>query len=406
METKMSILFYSKNAKRTKENLVPIYLRVTVNGRRFETSTQRYVESPKWSSQAGKMKGNSEGAKRTNIFFDTLRTKVYAIQNEIVQSGEELTIDSFKDKWLGTSSQPKFLIEIFIQHNHKIEQLLGREFAKGTLSKYSTALEHTKSFIKWKFDTSDIDIRKLSYEFVSDFEFWLKSVKQCNHNSAIKYIGNFRKIVNYCVKSGWLQKDPFYGFKMVKKEVIREYLSEEEIQTMANKQFQFDRLSQVRDIFLFSCFTGLAYIDVHRLKRTQISTGIDGDLWIFTSRQKTETPSRIPLLPLAKAILSKYENHPKCVNENRLLPVLSNQKMNAYLKEIADICGIHKPLTFHIARHTFATTVTLSNGVPIESVSKMLGHKSIRITQHYAKIIDKKVSDDMKLLKQKFGAAG
>ena len=171
---------------------------------------------------------------------------------------------------------------------------------------------------------------------------------------------------------------------------------------MINKEFVSERLELVRDIFIFSCFTGLAYVDVQQLNKNHISLGIDGDKWIFKNRQKTDTPSKIPLLPMAMEIVDKYKNHPTCVNENRLLPILSNQKMNAYLKEIADVCGINKELTFHIARHTFATTVTLSNGVPIETVSKMLGHTNLKTTQHYAKILDKKISNDMMILKEKF----
>ena len=170
---------------------------------------------------------------------------------------------------------------------------------------------------------------------------------------------------------------------------------------MADKEFQIERLNQVKDIFLFSCFTGLAYIDVKKLTKNNINIGIDGERWIFTNRQKTDTKSNIPLLPMAEQIIAKYKDHPQCINEGKLLPVLSNQKMNGYLKEVADLCGIQKELTFHIARHTFATTVTLTNGVPIESVSKMLGHKNLRTTQHYAKILDRKVSDDMKLLRDK-----
>ena len=185
---------------------------------------------------------------------------------------------------------------------------------------------------------------------------------------------------------------------MGKKEVMREYLSEQDLQALTNKKFAIERLSQVRDVFLFSCYTGLAFIDVFQLTHSRISKGVDGSQWIFTFRQKTDTPTRIPILPQAQEILDKYKDHPKCVNEGKVLPVSSNQKMNAYLKEIATACGITKDLTFHIARHTFATTVTLNNGVPIESVSKMLGHKSIRITQHYAKIMDKKVGEDMQML--------
>jgi len=178
-------------------------------------------------------------------------------------------------------------------------------------------------------------------------------------------------------------------------------LTETELQKIIDKEFDIERLCLVRDIFIFCCFTGLAYADVKKLKRNEIQIGIDGGKWIFTSRQKTEAPSRIPLLPTTLELLDRYKNHSQCSNGDKLLPVLSNQKMNAYLKEIADTCGIAKNFTFHIARHTFATTVTLGNGVPIETVSKMLGHKNLRTTQHYAKILDKKVSDDMAVLRKK-----
>jgi site-specific recombinase XerD len=202
--------------------------------------------------------------------------------------------------------------------------------------------------------------------------------------------------------NGWLNKDPFSNYKAKVKDVVRVCLTEEEIQTIINKDFKIERVAMVRDIFVFSCFTGLAYIDVKQLTKNNISLGIDGDKWIFKNRQKTDTTSKIPLLPMAQEIINKYENHPVCINEDRLLPILSNQKMNAYLKEIADLCEINKDLTFHIARHTFATTITLSNGVPLETVSKMLGHTSLKTTQHYAKILDKKISEDMMILKSKF----
>lgn len=170
---------------------------------------------------------------------------------------------------------------------------------------------------------------------------------------------------------------------------------------MLEKKFSIDRLNVVRDIFVFCCYTGLAYVDVHKLKRSELVTGIDGDLWIYTSRQKTDTLSRIPVLPEALSVIRTYDQHPQCIAEDSLLPVMSNQKMNAYLKEIADLCKIKKLLTFHIARHTFATTITLNNGVPIESVAKMMGHTSIKTTQIYAKVMDHKISEDMSQLKKK-----
>jgi site-specific recombinase XerD len=301
----------------------------------------------------------------------------------------------------GQDEKPVMLLEVFQQHNNRLAALENVQYASATVKRYTTTLGHTREFIQLKYGEPDIEIKNLSFDFVSEMEFWFKSVRKCNHNSTIKYISNLRKIVTYCLKSGWIPKDSFFGFKMSKKEVVREYLNEDEVQALTKKHFTIDRLGQVRDIFLFCCYTGLAFIDVFQLTRDRIAKGVDGNQWIFTCRQKTETPTRIPLLPQALVIVDKYKDHPKCIAKNTVLPVLSNQKMNSYLKEIADACGITKTLTFHIARHTFATTVTLNNDVPIESVSKMLGHKSIRITQHYAKIIDKKVSSDMQLLQQK-----
>jgi site-specific recombinase XerD len=282
-----------------------------------------------------------------------------------------------------------------------METLVGREFAPGTLERYRTSLAHTRAFIQWKYGLINMEIDKLDYEFISEYAFWLKSVRHCSHNTTMKYLSNFKKVVLHCVKNGWLNRDPFLGFKLNKKEVVRTALTEKELQTIAAKKFTNERLNQIKYIFLFSCYTGLAYADVKKLKRTEIAIGIDGEEWLLTSRQKTETVSRIPLLPLALEIINRYQHHPQCCNNGKVLPVLSNQKMNAYLKEIADVCGINKNLTFHIARHTFATTITLSNGVPLETVSKMLGHKSLKQTQHYAKILDMKISEDMKTLKNK-----
>jgi site-specific recombinase XerD len=404
METKMSILFYGKKTKSECDKLLSVYLRVTINGKRFEVSTQRYIEPSKWSNVAARAKGNSEEARSVNTHLDILRNKIYHYQQYILKEGGIFTRETLYQKWYGIEERTHHLVEVFKHHNDQLQSLIGKGFSNETFGKYRTTLDHTISFIKWKFQRTDIEISKLDYSFITDFEFWLKSVQNCNHNTTLKYISNLRKIINVCLKNGWLIKDPFIGFKMTKKEVVREILTEEELQTLIDKNIQNIRIRQVRDIFLFSCFTGLAYIDAKRLKRSEIVVGIDGERWIYTRRKKTDTPTRIPLLPVVQEIMEIYKDHPQCVNQDCLLPVPSNAKLNAYLKEVADICGINKYLTFHIARHTFATTVTLNNGVPIESVSKMLGHKSIKITQIYAKILDRKVSEDMSLLRKKFGA--
>lgn len=401
MKTKISILFYAKRAKITTDGLLPVYLRVTIEGKRIEVTTKRYVESTKWCAKAGRLKGGSEDIRTINKYLDQLKNDVYNHENDLRSENKEVNYDNLKNKILGTEVKARTLVPIFQKHNDDVKALLGTEFAPGTLERYKTSLKHTVDFLKWKFNISDIDIKKINHEFITDFDFYLRSVRKCQNNSTVKYIKNFGKIIRICIANGWLDKNPFANYKAKVKEVERQFLSEEEIQTISNKEFHSERVNQVRDIFLFSCYTGLAYADVKKLDQSQIVIGIDGEKWIYTNRQKTDTQSNIPLLPFAQAIMDRYKNHPQCINQNRLLPVLSNQKMNSYLKEIADLSGITKELTFHIARHTFATTITLSNGVPIESVSKMLGHKDLKITQHYAKIVDRKVGNDMMELRAK-----
>jgi site-specific recombinase XerD len=402
MKTKVSILFYTKRAKAAANGLVPIYTRITINGKRFEQSTNRFVEISKWSTEGNKMKGTSEEARLINNHLDLLKNQIRDAEMELIHKKTPVTIETIKSKLLGIDERARMLVPIFQDHNNKIKELVGKEYAPGTLERYTTSLKHTIEFMQWKYNVSDIDITKIDHAFVTDYEFWLRSVRNCANNTAVKYLKNFNKIIKLCLANDWLDKNPFANYKSKVKEVERVYLIEAEIQSIIEKDFKTERLSLVRDIFLFSCFTGLAYIDVKNLTKSHISYGIDGEKWIFTHRQKTESASKIPILPVTQMIIDKYVNHPQCNNEDILLPILSNQKMNAYLKEIAGVCEIEKELTFHIARHTFATTVTLTNGVPIESVSKILGHKNLRTTQHYAKVLDRKVSEDMKILKDKF----
>jgi site-specific recombinase XerD len=402
MKVKTTLHFYAKSTKSNSIGLFPIYVRLTVDGKRLEYSTKKFIDPAKWSASTSRMKGNSEEARSINSILDFMKNKINEIQYELLKDGVSFTIEEFKNRLLGTTERTRTLIPIFQDHNNKIKALIGKEYAAGTLERYETSLKHTKDFLLWKYNVSDIDILKIDHAFITDYEFYLRTVRNCANNTAVKYIKNFNKIIKICLANHWIEKNPFSNYKSKVKEVERVYLNENEIQEIINKDFGTDRLSLVRDIFLFSCFTGLAYIDVKNLTKSHISIGIDGEKWIFTHRQKTESASKIPILPVTQMIIEKYENHPQSINEDRLLPILSNQKMNAYLKEIAAVCKINKELTFHIARHTFATTITLTNGVPIESVSKMLGHKNLRTTQHYAKVLDKKVGEDMKILKDKF----
>jgi site-specific recombinase XerD len=403
MQKNFNLLFFGKR-KRSNPNEIFIFVRITVDGVRTEFSTGRDCPTAHWNAKASKRIGNSNDVKAFNMYLDTIRVNVYEAHRQLMINNETITAKTLRNKVQGKTDRPRMLMEIFREHNDRMQQLIHDEFSPATLERYKTSYSHTLEFMQYQYKISDIDIKNIDYAFICDYEFYLRTVRKCNNNTAVKYLKNFNKIIRICLKNGWLDRSPFVNYTAKVKEVNRVYLTETEINTMMEKQFSTERLNRIKDIFLFSCFTGLAYADVAALRKSDINYVMSGEKWILTKRQKTNSICNIPILPPAEYIISKYEDDPVCLNTGKLLPVASNQKTNAYLKEIAAICGIEKELTFHIARHTFATTVTLTNGVSIESVSKMLGHKNLRTTQHYAKIIDKKVGDDMRFLKDKFSA--
>jgi len=402
MKTNFSLLFYLKRQKNYQNGPAAIYMRITVDGRRKEVSAGRDCEPSRWNSHAGRGIGTKEETRALNTYLDSLQNKVKNAQQLLIDSGKNVTVESLRDQFTGRSEKSRYLMQLLGEHNAKVKALIGNGFEANTLKGYKTSEKHLAGFLQKEYGKTDIEINQLNYAFITGFEFYLKAECKCSGVSAAKYIKHLKKIVNNCLANSWLKQNPFINFKSTAKARERTFLTQQELDAITNKRLTIERLQQVRDIFVFCCYTGLSYADVKKLKRSEIGIGMDGDKWIFTNRQKTDTSSRIPLLPVALEILSRYRDHPQCDNKDLLLPVLSNQKMNAYLKEIADLSDILKYLTFHLARHTFATTVTLSNNVPIETVSKMLGHTNIKTTQHYAKILDLKVSQDMALLKQKY----
>lgn len=341
MTHSIHVLFYIRTSEKAVSEPASIYLRISVNSKRIEKTINRYVDRLMWAPDIGRMKGNRIEAKDLNNFLDVLTNRVYAAERQMMLDGKEVTYETFKDKWLGRDVKKYMLLEVFKQHNEEVALLIGKDFTIATLQRYKTSLDHTRNFIEWKYKCSDIDITKLNYEFISSYALWLKTVRDCNHNSTMKYLANFKKIVLICLKNGWIIKDPFLGFKITKLDVERPILTELELQQILSKKFPTERLDLVRDIFIFSCYTGLAYADVKKLKRSEIIIGVDGEKWISTKRQKTDTVSKIPLLPVALALIDQYKNNLQCTVKDRVLPVLSNQKMNAYLKEIVDICGIN-----------------------------------------------------------------
>jgi len=398
----LSLLFYIKKSKADEHGKANIYLRTTLDGRRAECSVHRKVKSNEWNSKTQLALGNSAEAQEINRHLSVLKNKIYSIQQNFERDNHLYSAMDLRDVLLGKDKTKKMVLEIFQEHNEEVESLIGKDFSSGTAERYKTCKKHVTDFIKKKYKRNDIPVQDVDHLFITGFEYYLKTTRKCAHNSAIKYITNFKKIIRIAHANDWIDKDPFLHWKGRLKIVEREFLTEEEIQKIIDLELKMDRLDQVRDIFIFCCFTGLAYADVKKLNRGDIVVGVDGEQWVKTKRSKTDTRCNIPILPIAKVIIDKYLDNELLKEKDLVLPVLSNQKMNAYIKEIATLSKITKNLTFHLARHTFATTVTLTNGVPIESVSKMLGHTNLKTTQHYAKILDMKVGKDMAILRSKF----
>ncbi|EOZ95348.1 putative transposase [Indibacter alkaliphilus LW1] len=387
---------------KAKNNKAPIFVRITVDGDRKEISLKRWINVNDWNNQKGMAKGTREEIKSLNHYLESIKAQMVENYQKLKIQKKLVTADAIKDMFLGIDDKEYSLKKLMEYHNEKFKDKL----AWGTMKNYHTTQKYILKFIESNFKRSEIYLSELRYKFIIDFEVYLLNHVPTDHqrrltnNGAMKHLERLKKMIAFAVKMEWLNKDPFRRFKLKFKKVDRGYLDENELKVMEQKRFSMERLSYVRDIFVFSCYTGLAYIDIMNLTPENLSQGLDGEFWISTSRQKTDTPVKIPVLPKAYEIIEKYRNSPRSIEKGSLLPSISNQKLNSYLKEIADVCGIKKNLTFHLARHTFATTITLLNGVPIETVSKMLGHNKIATTQIYARVVEQKVSQDMKILKE------
>lgn len=391
---------------KAKDGLLPIYARVTVDGRRVEISLKRWIKPSDWNGSKGMAKGSREEIKSLNHYLDEVQARIMECYQEMQVQKRLITADAIKSMFLGTDQKDFTLCKLVDYHNQAMRDTL----AWGTMKNYFTTQKYIHRFLKERFGTTDMFLSELSYKFITDFEFYLRNYKPKDHqkplgnNGVMKHLERFRKMVTMAVKMEWVSRDPFDKYQLKFHRVDRDFLNHEELEEVENKDFKIVRLQWVRDLFVFSCYTGLAYIDAMNLTPSNITIGIDGEYWLSTCRQKTDQPVRVPILPKAWEIIEKYKTHPRALQKGSVFPMISNQKLNSYLKEIADLCGIEKNLTFHLARHTFATTVTLCNGVPLETVSKMLGHSKITTTQVYAKVVEKKVSEDMQALRVKLTA--
>jgi integrase len=380
-----NILFYVRKNKLKKDGKAPLLVRFTVNGRRWDSALKVGVDLNNWDSKRERAIGNDGDSNLVNEAIESTKFRIHKIKLAIEDEGEVLTLEGIRDKYLDKEKNNRTILRLFRNHNDECKQKVGIQITQATYGRYLTCYKHLKEFINTEFKAEDLPISDINRRFYDKFEYFLKKKKKCAHNTTIKYIRNFNKIVRIAVENGWLTKSPYRDIGYRLEEIDKPYLTSEELDSIINKEITIKRLDIVRDIFVFCCHTGLSFSDIKELSSDNIRIGIDNKLWIMKNRKKTGIISKIPLLDLPARIIDKYKGYPKSGNPPSLLPVPSNQKTNAYLKEIADLCGIVKVLTTHTARRTFATTIMFHNGVSMEAVSKMLGHTSLYMTRKYAK---------------------
>lgn len=396
MRNSFKVSFFIKKNQLLKNGDAAVSLRITVNGQREELRTKKSINPSIWNQAKECSRARDKVSRDLNEYIQNTRMKLINIYQELEENGKAISATIIKNKFFGMGEEDrKTLITFFNEHNDKCRQLIGIDYVDITVRRYECCARYLKELIQKKYGEDDLLLREVKGELVREFEFFMKTEKGCQQNTVIRYMKCFKKVINLAIANEYIARNPFAGIKFHEVPVNKEFLTLEELNRLSEKEFEIYRLELVRDVFLFCCFTGLAFIDVYNLRKEHLVTDNNGNLWIRKTREKTNNMCNIPLLNVPKQILDKYADHPVCLDKGVMLPVMCNQKMNSYLKEIADMCGIKKNLTTHTARHTAASVVFLANNVSLSNVAKMLGHSNTRMTQHYAKVLDSSILKDM-----------
>lgn len=401
-----TLSFIARKARALRNGEYPIFVRITVSGQISEMNLGRSVAPENWDQKRAMSKGRSRRDLELNKYIEVVKARFLEIHNMLVREGKMVNPKILRDHFLGTVEKPKMLCDVFREANEKRKEELDRgDIVKATYQRWTRCVDYLEEFLRLTQNVEDIPIGDVTSGTIDDFEHFLRMRKGCANNAAVRYVRCVKNVMQYALAHKWISHDPFIGKKYQRTHTERKHLDEAELKAVMELELKdLPRLEVVRDTFVFCCFTGLAFCDIKSLRRSDITTDAEGNAWIRKAREKTGEMSIIPMLAVPRKIAEKYAGHPTVLQKDVVLPVITNQKMNAYLKEIADLARIDKHLTTHLARHTFAS-LSLSNHVPIESISKMLGHADIRTTQIYAKTQDKTIYEDMESMRHKFDCA-
>lgn len=402
MRQTFNVLFFIRKTRALKSGENPIMLRISIAGQLSEIQLKRAVKPNLWNQNKERSMGKDAASLEINRYLESVKLRLFEIHRKMEEGGKLINPNEIKRKFLGLDEEHKMFFQVFQEHNDKCRELIGKDYAKVTISRFDTCLKYMKEMALKQYHLKDISLKEVNHAFIQDYIHFLKVEKNLSENTLIRYMKVIKKITNMSLANEWMTKNPFVNIKFHEQEVHKDFLTKEELETLRAKEFDIPRLDLVRDVFLFQCWSSLAFIDVFELKEEHIVPDNEGNLWIRKARQKTKIMCNIPLLDIPLQILEKYKDHPLCQKKGVLLPVMCNQKMNSYLKEIADMCGIKKSLSTHTGRHTFSSTVALANNVSLENVAKMLGHTNTKMTQRYAKVLDQSILRDMQGVKKYF----
>jgi site-specific recombinase XerD len=393
MKSTFSIIFYLKRQVVKKDGTVPVMGRITVDGTQAQFSCKVTANPKLWDTKGGRMTGKSMLALEVNRKLDKMRVSINKHYQEILDRDNYVTAEKVKNAFLGLEYRCQTLLKVYAQYNEDYEKLYKAGMRSwGSLRRYRCVYRHLQEFLQSRYHVNDISLKELNPAFITDFEAFLRTDKHLCENSLSVYMLPLRTMVFRAIDNGWLTRDPFHDYKVPKVETTRGFLTKEEIHLLMNAELKRKTMQLIRDLYLFCCFTGLSFADLKNLKEEHIQTFFDDSEWIMIGRQKTGVRATIKLLDYPKSIMEKYRG--LCA-DGRIFPVPCYSDCRGILLRVAKRCGITKHLTWHMSRHTMATEICLTNGVPIETVSSILGHKNIKTTQIYAKITKEKLNKDM-----------
>ena len=394
----VKVNFYLKRNEKKTDKTVPVLGRIRIGDSMVQFSAKVSVPVSLWDTKSGRAIGKTKVASSVNMSLDKTCVQINTAYKQLLLLNDDISAEDIKNAFQGTASTKETLIKYYERHNENFSQRVGVNRAKNTYKRYCTSLAQLKDFMRKKYNISDIPFQSITPSFVADYDFYMRVEQRFGLNTVVSKIKALRKVIKVAINNGLVLQDPFIGYKYIPAESVPRSLTSVELKKIMKAKFSRPNITFARDMFVFSCFTGISFSDMRNLTKTNIYKADDDVMWIHFNRKKTGTSCQIPLMELPLQLIEKYQD---TANGEKLFPMITCGKTNMHLKKVAAQSNVGKHLTFHMARHTYATEITLSQGVSLETVSKMLGHTNLRTTRIYAHVNIDKIAEDIGKLEKR-----